>query len=259
MAALQRIDWPRKGLFWKGALKYFGGDCLVACRDVEDSGVGLKDLATLNSALLLKHLHKLFSGESNPWTDWARLWYDGGFAEDDTPCWHALKALIPQYRAVTMVVLNDGQMASFWHDAWVEAGRLLVDVLLTLYSHYVDLDATVVEIVSVGGLTPHTLQPRLSTTARHKLALLEQALGDVVLLERPDARCMASFSTAVCSSALYVALRGTIGGPPMSEINWGSFAPKKGKPPLLECISSSSARFLALGEACDTRGIWVLS
>jgi hypothetical protein len=113
---LQRIDRPRKGLFWKGALKYFGGDCLVACRDVEDSGVGLKDLATLNSVLLLKHLHKLFSRESNPWTDWVRLWYDGGFAEDDTPCWHALKALIPQYQAITMVVLDDGQMASFWHD-----------------------------------------------------------------------------------------------------------------------------------------------
>jgi hypothetical protein len=119
---LQRIDRPGKGLFWKGVLKYFGGDCLVACRDVEDSGVGLKDLATLNSALLLKHLHKLFSRESNSWTDWVRLWYDNGFAEDHTPCRRALKALIPQYRAVTMVVLDDGQMDSFWHDAWVEAG-----------------------------------------------------------------------------------------------------------------------------------------
>jgi hypothetical protein len=39
---------------------------------------------------------------------------------------------------------------------------------------------------------------------------------------------MASSSTAVCSSALY-ALRGTVGGPPMSEINWDSFAPKKVK------------------------------
>jgi hypothetical protein len=255
---LQRIDRPGKGLFWKGVLKYFGGDCLVACRDVEDSGVGLKDLATLNSALLLKHLHKLFSRESNSWTDWVRLWYDNGFAEDHTPCRRALKALIPQYRAVTMVVLDDGQMDSFWHDAWVEARRLLVDVLPTLYSHCVDPDATVVEIVSVSGLTPDALQPRLSTTARHELALLEQALTDVVLRERPNARRMASFSTAVCSSALYAALRGSVGGPPMSEINWDSFAPKKGKPPLLECISSSSARFLALGAACDTRGIWVI-
>lgn len=44
----------------------------IACRDVEDGNVGLKDLATLNSALLLKHVHKLFSKESNPCVDWVR-------------------------------------------------------------------------------------------------------------------------------------------------------------------------------------------
>jgi hypothetical protein len=79
---LQEIDCPRRGLFWKGAAKCSGGDCLVAWvlayQDSNDGGVGLKDLATLNASLLFKHVHKLFTGEANPWVDWIRLWYDGG-------------------------------------------------------------------------------------------------------------------------------------------------------------------------------------
>jgi hypothetical protein len=42
---LRKIDRPRRGLFWKGAVKCSGGDCLVvawplACRDTNDSLFG---------------------------------------------------------------------------------------------------------------------------------------------------------------------------------------------------------------------------
>ncbi|CAN6168854.1 unnamed protein product [Urochloa humidicola] len=231
-STLQKLDRPRKGLFWKGAPKCSGGDCQVAwqlaCREVEDGGVGLKDLATLNTSLLLKHIHKLFTGVSNPWTDWMRLWYDEGYATEDTPCWRQLKALIPQYRAMTTVVLGDGRTTSFWHDAWTEVGRL-ADVLPALYSHCLDTDATVAEVVP-DGLLPSALQPRLSAAASHELALLNDALLHVSLESRHDQRVLTSSpSEAVRTGVFYRALRAPSEAPPMGKINWSGFAPKKVK------------------------------
>lgn len=52
----------------------------------DESGIGIKDLTTLNKSLLLRHVHKLFTGVSNPWMDWVWFWYDGGRVEADMPC-----------------------------------------------------------------------------------------------------------------------------------------------------------------------------
>jgi hypothetical protein len=82
LMVLTKLDRPRKGLFWAGAPKCSGGACQVAwelaCHSKEDGSLGLMDLATLNKSLMMKHVHKMFSGESNPWTDWIRFWYDEG-------------------------------------------------------------------------------------------------------------------------------------------------------------------------------------
>ncbi|CAL5065864.1 unnamed protein product [Urochloa decumbens] len=233
VTTLQQLDRLRKGLFWKGASKCTGGDCQVAwdlvCRDINDGGVGLKDLVTLNTSLLLKHIHKLFTGVRNPWTDWMRLWYDEGHAEEDMPCWRQLKALIPQYRAMTMVVLGDGQTTSFWHDAWAEVGRLS-EVLPALYSHCLDVDATVAEVVAAGGLTAVALQPRLTAAARHELELLSIAIADVMLGDIHDDRVFVdSPSEAPTTGAFYRRIRTPAMAPPLSDINWVSFAPKKVK------------------------------
>lgn len=75
-------------------------------------------MATLNKSLLLRHVHNRFSGESNPWSDWIRFWYEGGRAEADTPCWSHIKSLVAQYRSLTEVALGDGDTTSFWHDTW---------------------------------------------------------------------------------------------------------------------------------------------
>lgn len=107
--------------------------------------------------------------------------------------------------------------------------RRLVDILSALCSHRVDVDATMSEVVDAGGLTPDFLQPRVSSSARHVLALLEHALGDVTLSNLLDGRWMASSSPAICTLAIYAALQGRVSGPPMSELNWEGFAPKKVK------------------------------
>jgi hypothetical protein len=85
------------------------------------------------------------------------------------------------------------------------------------------------EVVDASGLTPDFLQLRLSSSARHELALLEHALGDVALSNLLDGRWMASSSLAICTLAIYAALQGRVSGPHMSELNWEGFAPKKVK------------------------------
>jgi hypothetical protein len=162
LTVLAKLDRPHKGLFWAGTPKCSGGACQVAwelaCHSKENGGLGLKDLATLNKSLMMKHVHKLFTGESNPWTDWIRFWYDESRADDDTPCRRDIKKLISEYRRLTVVTLGDGETTSFWHDTWSEVG-VLWHALPTLYSHCLDTDITVAEMMSVGGFTTGNLQP----------------------------------------------------------------------------------------------------
>jgi hypothetical protein len=58
----------------------------LACGSKADGNLGLKDLATINTSLLLKHVPKVFTSDSNPWVDWVQGWCDGGLVADDTPC-----------------------------------------------------------------------------------------------------------------------------------------------------------------------------
>jgi hypothetical protein len=76
---IDRIDKPRRGMFWKGAAKCSGGDCqaawTTACRLKEEDGVGIIDIKTQNTFLLLKIMDKLVSSHRKPWADWVRHWY----------------------------------------------------------------------------------------------------------------------------------------------------------------------------------------
>jgi hypothetical protein len=85
----------------------------LAYHSKKDGGLDLKDLTTLNKSLMMKHVHKLFTRESNPWTEWIRFWYDEDRADDDTTCWCDIKKLIPKYRQLTTVSLGDGETTSF--------------------------------------------------------------------------------------------------------------------------------------------------
>ncbi|CAL4983020.1 unnamed protein product [Urochloa decumbens] len=191
LTVLAKLNRPCKGLFWAGAPKCSGGACQVArelaCRSKEDGGLSLKDLATLNKSLMMKHVHKLFTRESNPWTDWICYWYDEGHADEDMSCWRDIKKLIPEYRQLTVVALGEGETTSFWHDTWSEAG-VLQHALPALYSHCLDIDATVAEVVAAGVLTAGDLQPRLTATASADLAVLDAAMPTMTLHPRPSER-----------------------------------------------------------------------
>lgn len=87
-----------------------------------------------------------------------------------------------------------------------------------------------VEVVAAGGLTALDLQPCLSATTTSDLALLDDALGVVSLPPHPDDRWLkGARSTTVKAGNCYNALRVPVGGPPLTEVNWDCFVPKKVK------------------------------
>jgi hypothetical protein len=113
-------------------------------------------LAMLNTSLLHKHAHKLFVGDSNSWADWVCCWYDGSLTDDDTPCWHVCKT--PLYHSITLVEVGDGETSSFRHDRWMEVG-VLRDVLPVLYSHCLDIDIMIAEVMAWRGGSTTTSSP----------------------------------------------------------------------------------------------------
>jgi hypothetical protein len=83
------------------------GDCQVAwrevCRPRSKGGLGVRDLRCQNMCLLMKFVHKLFSGEITPWARWVRRWYgEFGIAQApsalDTPIWRTFKKVFALYR-----------------------------------------------------------------------------------------------------------------------------------------------------------------
>jgi hypothetical protein len=75
-STVDRIDKPRRGMFRRGAARCSGGDCQVvwttACKLKEQDRVGIIDIETQNTRLLLKTVDKLVTDNRNPWADWVR-------------------------------------------------------------------------------------------------------------------------------------------------------------------------------------------
>jgi hypothetical protein len=125
------------------------------------------------------------------------------------------------------VALGDGTTTSFWHDEWAEAGRL-AKLLPVLYSHCLDTDATVEEVLAAAGMTSDQLQPRLSSTAQHELVLLENALLSVELKACPDGRRMVGSGLGrVCTAAFYSVLQEPATCPPWQTSTGRVLRPKR--------------------------------
>ncbi|KAF8694231.1 hypothetical protein HU200_038365 [Digitaria exilis] len=107
---------------------------------------------------------------------------------------------------------------------------VLREALPALFSHCLDADVTVAEVMAAGGLGPADLQPRLSTPATSELVLLHDALHATAPQPRPDTRWLKGCrSNDAKAGDFYAALRTPLGAPPLADINWDSFAPKKVK------------------------------
>jgi hypothetical protein len=121
-SAVDCIDKTHRAMLWKGAAKCSGGDFQVAltttCRLKEEDGLGITDLETQNTCLLLKTVDKLIAGHCNPWADWVRFWYTPGLHIVPTAAWSMFQRFLTTYRSLTIVNVGAGEATSFWFDSW---------------------------------------------------------------------------------------------------------------------------------------------
>ncbi|XP_073359433.1 uncharacterized protein [Aegilops tauschii subsp. strangulata] len=152
------MDALRRAFLWNAADHASGARCLVAWARVgrakSEGGVGLRDLATQNTCLLLKMLHRLHSPASR-WATWVWAELNGQSLLCPSSCRLAgvhgrpLRALLPLYHALTRVQVKDGRRTSFWHDWWLPCG-LLNAASPALHSHTTCAEATVLRVREFG-------------------------------------------------------------------------------------------------------------
>jgi hypothetical protein len=166
---LEKLESKRRAFLWSGKSKTKGVCCLVAWDTAQkprsEGGLGVKNLATVNSCLLLKLLHRLHRPGDSSWTAWARQRIDlATMAGFDGSHWDTLSSILSAYRCITTVTIGDGKSTSFWEDRWLTDLPLSSKFPL-LYSHSSNNSVVVRAVIQQGlrsFLVPClTMQPTL--------------------------------------------------------------------------------------------------
>lgn len=126
VAVLEQIDKYIKHFLWdRGDINRRGGYLVAwkkACLAKEQGGLGIIDLKTQNTALLLKFLHKFYNKEDLPWVHltW-RCLYRRPVAPHVRPpvgsfWWKDVMSLFDQFRLISSCKVNNGVFVMFWKD-----------------------------------------------------------------------------------------------------------------------------------------------
>ena len=209
---IAQIDKRRRSFLWTGDDNASGSSCLVAwdnvCLPCDQGGLGIKDLATQNTCLLLKLLHKLYGSQLTSWARWVRRNVCLANLEGSIQGahWDALKMLLPLYQAITTVTVGDGRSTSFWHDVWC-GDESFSEKFGALMSHCKDDKLSVHDAVT-GGLQA-SLAPRLTPLAASELNAVSGITSGLALTASSDTRHspFADADGALQTSALYALLK----------------------------------------------------
>jgi hypothetical protein len=144
---VKKVDSKRRSFLWSGKDSCSGAKCLIAwgnvCSDKSEGGLGVTDLNTRNTCLLLKLLHQIFTALDSSWAGWVRgrvclATLTGDLSGDH---WTTLRALLPLYRSITTCLIKDGRSTAFWFDAWLGEDDLSTK-FPSLFSHAKKLRST---------------------------------------------------------------------------------------------------------------------
>ena len=113
------------------------------------------NLKVQNDAMLLKMLHKFYNQIDTPWVK--LIWdtyYSDAIPHAMAPCgsfwWRELVKLMPTYRGVTKVLINDGRSTLFWKDDWNQ--RVLEETFPRAFSYTTTEDASVQKMLSISNI-----------------------------------------------------------------------------------------------------------
>jgi hypothetical protein len=183
---VKKIDSKRCSFLWSGKDSCAGAKCLVAwdsvCSDKGEGGLGVIDLMTRNTCLLLKLLHRLFTAVGSSWAR-GRVCLATLTGDLSGDHWMTLRALLPLYRSIITCLIKDGRSTAFWFDAWHKEDDLSTK-FPSLFSHAKKAEVSVREVLETG-LAAH-LVPRLTLQAVEERDALQLVLDVVMLSEAPD-------------------------------------------------------------------------
>jgi len=231
--AIAKFDKRRRSFLWTGEGTASGANCLIAWEKVRQDrtqgGLGIKDLSTQNSCLLLKLIHRLHQTTASSWATWVRDRVSLASMEGSVVVshWDSLRMLLPIYQAITTVVLGNGKTTSFWHDVWHE-DDCLADRFPAFLSHCTASNQTVCSIKN-HGIEMH-LVSRQSAAALEELQIVRGIIAGTQLTDSPDRRESPFQLTDgnLHSSSIYKLLRATDGDPSSSAaFTWRNRAPPR--------------------------------
>ena len=128
ISIIEQIDKYRMHFLWDNGDDNRKGGCLVAwkkaCLPKDQGGLGIIDLRTQNSALLLKYLHKFYNKLDLPWVS---LTWRCMYRRSTVPhvrsmvgsfWWRDIMSLSDSFRSLAVCAVNMGDTVLFWKDKW---------------------------------------------------------------------------------------------------------------------------------------------
>ena len=97
-----------------------------------------------------------------------------------------VRAKLPRFQSITVVMVGDGTQTSFWHDCWL-LGDTLASAFPALYSHCIRPGMSVATFFSSEQAT--LFRPRLSAAAAAEHQMLLDCLAPFQLRDMTDMRC----------------------------------------------------------------------
>lgn len=230
---IKAIDRRRRAFVWTGEEKCSGSRCLIAWDRAMlsrlEGGLGIKNLEVQNHCLLLKFVHKVFTGANMPWRDWLLrdLGADlGSWTPYGSFLGRLLNEELERYCSLTRVVVHNGRSTSFWFDDWIGSNPLATQ-FPAIFSHCTHPYASVAATLQPTLMLP--LCPRLSQTAERELAELSSSTALVELDDSADERVFIWGTSAYSSRATYRCLTETGAEDQNSCLIWATRVPTKVK------------------------------
>jgi len=194
LGAVENMDRARRDCLWRGTNVNDRKKPLVAWKKVHrpkaKGGLGVINLRSQNTALLLKHLDKFYNKRDIPWV---KLIWSTYYADDTIPhaagevgsfWWKDLLKLCDQFRGVATCTVGDGKSVLFWLDVW--NNRLLKDSLPRLFSFAKNQNISVAQFLQTNTIEEQFYTP-LSMEAYQEFEELQSIIqGIQVSVDRQD-------------------------------------------------------------------------
>lgn len=189
---IEQIDKYIRHLFWRGKDLEKKNPPLAAwdmiCRPKDKGGLGILNLHTQNTYLLMKMVHKFLNHYDIPWVHliWEVYYQQGVPSSNISQCsfwWRDFLKLLNTYKSHATCFPQDGKTIGFWQEAWDEIPKS--QLWPHLYSFSKQQQISLHEIVHTEDMSDHFHLP-LSEEAYEEYLQLEQCLQDLNLNENHD-------------------------------------------------------------------------